>query len=304
MKNYNNLKKFLLVCLTISIVCFALPQVAFASWWNPFSWNVWKNIFHKADTKTQVLENKVKELETKLNEQNSATPVASDTEEAVDVKPKKESSQQSVKQVQQVAPVKITEEIVIQQQTLADAEVLQQAEQDKLNLLAERAKEEQEAQAKVKQAEQDKLAKIEAEKLQLQSLVSLQLSNFNQQKNEITSQISSKKSEINAIKTEYNAKIASTKNALASMAKITAMVAKLTEEMNTKLQPLVDEYNTLVNEYNVLIGAPLQIQNSQSSIIPQYLTFYPNGNGGGDLYGNDGAFHLKVEQTSYGFKIY
>jgi len=60
MKNYNNLKKFLLICLTISIVCFALPQVAFASWWNPFSWNVWNNIssmFIKKETTNKTNQN-------------------------------------------------------------------------------------------------------------------------------------------------------------------------------------------------------------------------------------------------------
>ena len=42
-------KKFLGVLLMILVI----PQIAFASWWNPFGWG----IFHKADTKTQILEN-------------------------------------------------------------------------------------------------------------------------------------------------------------------------------------------------------------------------------------------------------
>lgn len=39
------------------------PTITFASWWNPFSWS----IFHKNDTKTQILENRIVELENKLN---------------------------------------------------------------------------------------------------------------------------------------------------------------------------------------------------------------------------------------------
>lgn len=42
---------------------FLIPPIAFAAWWNPFTWNVFK----KHDTKTQELEKKVTELEKKLN---------------------------------------------------------------------------------------------------------------------------------------------------------------------------------------------------------------------------------------------
>jgi hypothetical protein len=34
--------KYLFIILLIS---FIIPQIAFASWWNPFSWNIWNNIF-------------------------------------------------------------------------------------------------------------------------------------------------------------------------------------------------------------------------------------------------------------------
>jgi hypothetical protein len=51
----------------ILAIAILLPQVALAAWWNPFSWKV----FHKTDN-TQVLENRVKELEKKL-EQVAAT---------------------------------------------------------------------------------------------------------------------------------------------------------------------------------------------------------------------------------------
>lgn len=42
-----------------------VPQLALASWWNPFSW------FNNSDTKTQVLEQRIKELENKLNATSS-----------------------------------------------------------------------------------------------------------------------------------------------------------------------------------------------------------------------------------------
>lgn len=39
----NKYPKFLLLALLIIII---VPQVAFAAWWNPFSWGVWNSIFH------------------------------------------------------------------------------------------------------------------------------------------------------------------------------------------------------------------------------------------------------------------
>lgn len=66
--------KFLIILLVVS---FVVPQIALASWWNPFSWNIWNKIFHRTDTKTQVLENRVKELENKLDEQTTPTPATS-----------------------------------------------------------------------------------------------------------------------------------------------------------------------------------------------------------------------------------
>lgn len=50
-----------------------IPQVASASWWNPFSWK----IFHRVDTKTQTLENRIQELENKL--QTTPAPKESTT---------------------------------------------------------------------------------------------------------------------------------------------------------------------------------------------------------------------------------
>jgi hypothetical protein len=62
MKNY---KYFVSIFLATIIV----PSITFASWWNPFSWS----IFHRTDTKTQILENKILELENKLNSISTTT---------------------------------------------------------------------------------------------------------------------------------------------------------------------------------------------------------------------------------------
>ena len=59
------IKPIILLIFTFFVL---FPTIAFASWWNPFSWNVWNNVFHKANNKTQVLENRVKELEKKLGD--------------------------------------------------------------------------------------------------------------------------------------------------------------------------------------------------------------------------------------------
>ena len=60
-----------------SILIFSIifiPQLTFASWWNPTTWKV----FNRTDTKTQILENRVKELEKKL-ENKTATTFSTDT---------------------------------------------------------------------------------------------------------------------------------------------------------------------------------------------------------------------------------
>lgn len=48
--------------------------MTFAAWWNPFTWG----IFHKADTKTEVLEKRIRELESKLGA-NATTTIATST---------------------------------------------------------------------------------------------------------------------------------------------------------------------------------------------------------------------------------
>jgi hypothetical protein len=72
------MKKFLLILLTITL----LPQVAFAAWWNPLSWKIIK----KTDSKTQILENRVKELEQKLEAGSTTNSVKATKENTNSVK--------------------------------------------------------------------------------------------------------------------------------------------------------------------------------------------------------------------------
>lgn len=61
------MKKYFLISFLVLIT---LPQTTFASWWNPFTWNTFNK---KTNTETQVLENRIKELENKLNNSTVAT---------------------------------------------------------------------------------------------------------------------------------------------------------------------------------------------------------------------------------------
>ncbi len=78
-----NTKTYKQAFVVLAVSIFIVPQIAFAAWWNPISWfNGW-NIFHRTDTKTQVLENRVKELEKRLENTASSTPVATTTTKAI-----------------------------------------------------------------------------------------------------------------------------------------------------------------------------------------------------------------------------
>lgn len=51
-----------------------IPQIALAAWWNPFSWN----FFSKKEANTEVLENRIKDLEKRLNTKPSVGSIMSD----------------------------------------------------------------------------------------------------------------------------------------------------------------------------------------------------------------------------------
>lgn len=60
------MKKYLSIFVVLMIVA---PSVAFASWWNPFSWSIFNRIFNK----TEVVESRVKEPVANLIDVSSST---------------------------------------------------------------------------------------------------------------------------------------------------------------------------------------------------------------------------------------
>ncbi|MDO8591053.1 MAG: hypothetical protein Q7R65_03705 [bacterium] len=95
---------------SIVVLAFIVPQIAFAAWWNPISWFGGWSFFHRTDTQTQVLENRVKELEKKLESTATSTPVittktVAPTETRVVETPAPKKVSPVVVPVQIVAPV-------------------------------------------------------------------------------------------------------------------------------------------------------------------------------------------------------
>lgn len=71
-----NINKIILVCLAV----FLIPQIVFAAWWNPFSWfNNWTFTELIKNSDTQILEDRIKDLEQKLEQVSSTTPIKNTT---------------------------------------------------------------------------------------------------------------------------------------------------------------------------------------------------------------------------------
>lgn len=64
------------IFISATVMALIVPQIALASWWNPFSWSVW-NVFQKTDTKSQVLEKHISEPQSKSNSVASSTTIVS-----------------------------------------------------------------------------------------------------------------------------------------------------------------------------------------------------------------------------------
>lgn len=56
--------------LILLVVGFIIPQVTFAAWWNPFTWSIFKD----KEDKTLILENRIQELEKRLEKTASSSP--------------------------------------------------------------------------------------------------------------------------------------------------------------------------------------------------------------------------------------
>jgi len=118
-------------------------------------------------------------------------------------------------------------------------------------------------------------------------------------------QIISIQNQINAIIAEYDKKIEDARNAMASMSFIYGRIAKLEQEKQSKLSSLYQQLQTASNQYNISTNNPVSLVIPQKTSIPQYLTFYPNSSGGGDIYDSSGTFHIRVEKTYSGdYQLY
>ena len=49
------MKKYLKFLLIALIIAFIVPQITLASWWNPFSWGFWSNIFHSSTQQQKLI---------------------------------------------------------------------------------------------------------------------------------------------------------------------------------------------------------------------------------------------------------
>ena len=65
------------IILPIVLVVLVVPQIAFASWWNPFSWSIfhWNN-----NSNTEVLEKRIVELEEQINNITTTTSTTTEAE--------------------------------------------------------------------------------------------------------------------------------------------------------------------------------------------------------------------------------
>lgn len=98
--------KKILVSLAFILILASIPNLALAAWWNPLSWfSKWtssdNSIHNIEETKTGILENKVKELEKKLENLSAtttatSTPVSTSTSAKTAAKPTQQKTNTSV----------------------------------------------------------------------------------------------------------------------------------------------------------------------------------------------------------------
>ena len=77
------------------------------------------------------------------------------------------------------------------------------------------------------------------------------------------------------------------------------------QEKQSKLVIPYQELQSLTDQYNILTGNPISLVIPQkTSFLPQYMTFYPDFTGGGDIYDSSSTFHIRVEKTTGGYTLY
>lgn len=152
------MKKSLLV---LFLIVFIVPSVALASWYNPFSWEIWNNIFHKKEVtpQTQVIN---QPINTELVDNSTVT--TSMTKEVKNDTPVVDNSNAQKKEAQAKidAELKAKAELDIliskqklEEQTKLEAELKAKQEQDAL--IAKQKAEEQAKKEETQRVEQEKI---------------------------------------------------------------------------------------------------------------------------------------------------
>lgn len=67
------------IILSVTLTILLVPQLVFAAWWNPLSWFSNWSFPDEQDAQTQILEERIKELENKLSDVVATTTVTSTT---------------------------------------------------------------------------------------------------------------------------------------------------------------------------------------------------------------------------------
>lgn len=208
---------------TVSVILalvILIPNIALASWWNPFSWN----IFHKKEVITPIQientetvktsEEKITELQKEINDLKKQQPVTTS--------PKTIST---VKEVKKVVPTvdnsaiikaKVEAELKIKEEQQAK----QKAEQDALI-----AKQKEEDQAKI---DEENEARLNAE----------------QKKSDALKAINLKIAKLNAQYPKDKAEMQLNKNGVGSFA--------LQSQLSDLYDKYLDDYNTLMSEYQLV----------------------------------------------------
>jgi hypothetical protein len=125
----------------ITIISFlVIPQVTFASWWNPFSWNIW-NLFNRQNSETQVLENVTKEQQQNPKDNNATTTTNTSIKNNEDNKAKLEAEKKMLNA--QSEALRVAKEQLQQQQI----EITKQAEQKRQEELKNQAIEQEAVQS-------------------------------------------------------------------------------------------------------------------------------------------------------------
>jgi len=94
--------------ILILILALIVPQVALAAWWNPLSWFDGWSFFKKNDSKKEILENRVKELEQKLEESSQTSQLSAPSIQSItetrEPKSVEISAKRTTKQLNSIVP--------------------------------------------------------------------------------------------------------------------------------------------------------------------------------------------------------